>query len=102
MSYSFSLEFEHGDDVAEMVAAAFDAEAPGFSDAEVRRALMADVEPAVVAAVTSAVAAVSRPGDKVHVSVSGHHNAGKAPVTGWSDCYMSVSASQHPAEKAVA
>jgi hypothetical protein len=43
---------------------------------------------------------VTREGDQVTFSISGHRNPGNAPVSGWADCGVTVSVTQIPAEKA--
>lgn len=52
--------------------------------------------PAIKAAEALA-AAVVRDGDKVWITLSGHHNPGNVPVSGWADSRITVTVSQHPA-----
>lgn len=94
MSYSFSAQASMSEDVGAAIDKAYEDSMAGYSDAAATKAIFDEVIPTAKEIALAMLTAVARPEDGVSISISGHHNAGKEPTPGWSDCFMTVTVSQ--------
>lgn len=92
MSYSFYAPDAELGDLKAVLEASAEAGVP-----EPQKTNAADAIAAAIDAVVALAPTITRSGDKLTVSISGHANEGCAPTPGWADCAVSISITQKPA-----
>lgn len=89
MSWSLSVTSPTPESVSASIDAALN---------ELHHTVREHVDPEQIAAAKDAAVAlaltVARPGDTVSISMGGHHNADKIPVSGWSNDTVHVTVGQ--------